>query len=127
MPVIGIGMDIVSVPEFSEQLTRPGSVFAARVFTPAESAYCGSDSSRFAARWAAKEAVLKAWSSSRFGQAPEAPEQLYQEIEVVKDAWGRPAVELHGRVAECLEGVRVHVTLTHDGPMAGAMVVLERD
>lgn len=119
-------MDIVSVPEFSEQLTRPGSVFAARVFTPSEASYCAGDSSRFAARWAAKEAVLKAWSSSRFGQPPEAPEQLYREIEVVKDAWGRPSVALHGRVAECLEGVQVHVTLTHDGPMAGAMVVLER-
>ena len=118
-------MDIVSVPEFAEQLTRPGSVFVSRVFTPAEVAYCAGDPMRFAARWAAKEAVLKAWSSSRFGVAPEAPEGLYQEIEVVKDAWSRPAVVLHGTVASCLDGMSVHLSLTHDGPMAGAMVVLE--
>lgn len=119
-------MDIVSVPEFAEQLTRPGTVFVSRVFTASEVAYCGGVPERLAARWAAKEAVLKAWSSSRFGTVPEADEGLHREIEVVKDAWGRPSIKLHGTVAKCLESVTVMVTLTHDGPMAAAMVVLER-
>lgn len=124
--IAGIGLDIVSVPDFAEQVNRPGTVFVHQTFTAAEIALCGGDARRLAARWAAKEAVLKAWSASRFGAAPEAPEGLYLDIEVVKDAWGRPAIALHGIVARCLDGVLIHVSLTHDGPTAAAMVVLER-
>ena len=125
MPVVGIGMDIVSVPEFAEQVNRPGTVFVSRVFTAAEVVYCAGDTRRLAARWAAKEALLKAWSVSRTGP-PEAPEGLHSEIEVVNDAWGRPSISLTGTVADCLDGVGIHVTLTHDGALAAAMVVLER-
>ena len=79
----------------------------------------------FAARWAAKEALIKAWSASLFGHPPVLPEGIHRDIEVVSDAWGRPGIRLHGAVAEPLAGMSIHVSLTHDGDMAGAFVVLE--
>ncbi|MBB1031053.1 4'-phosphopantetheinyl transferase superfamily protein [Dietzia sp. SLG310A2-38A2] len=85
-----------------------------------------------AARWAAKEAVVKAWSSALYGSAPPiSPDLLvWSEIETVCDAWGRPAVRLGGEVARQVaatvgEGARWHVSLSHDGDSALAFVVLE--
>ncbi|WP_346034409.1 holo-ACP synthase [Dietzia natronolimnaea] len=85
-----------------------------------------------AARWAAKEAVVKAWSAALYGSAPPiSPDLLvWSEIETVCDAWGRPAVRLGGEVARQVaatvgEGVRWHVSLSHDGDAALAFVVLE--
>ncbi|WIK64413.1 holo-ACP synthase [Gleimia hominis] len=70
--VLGHGIDLVFVPDFAEQLHQPGSVFA-KVFTDRE---WGRAQRRpdpvasLAARWAAKEAVVKAWSSALFGMPP---------------------------------------------------------
>jgi len=126
--VAGVGFDLVSVPEFAEQLSRPGTTMLAN-FTPGERRDANTRSSdparHFAARWAAKEAVIKAWSASLFGHPPVLPETIHPQIEVVSDAWGRPTVRLHRDVAEQLRGMRIHVSLTHDGDMAGAFVVLE--
>lgn len=69
--------------------------------------------------------VIKAWSASLFGSPPVLPETIHQQIEVVTDAWGRPSIRLHREVAEHLGTRRIHVSLTHDGDMAGAFVVLE--
>ncbi|MGX6511923.1 holo-ACP synthase AcpS [Rhodococcus sp. SJ-2] len=128
MGVAGIGFDLVSVPEFAEQLRRPGTTMLAN-FTPGERRDANTRSSdparHFAARWAAKEAVIKAWSASLFGSPPVLPETIHQQIEVVSDAWGRPSIRLHREVAEHLGDRRIHVSLTHDGDMAGAFVVLE--
>lgn len=85
-----------------------------------------------AARWAAKEAVVKAWSAALYGQPPPIPPDLlvWSEIETVCDAWGRPAVRLSGEVARKVaatvgEGATWHVSLSHDGEAAVAFVVLE--
>ncbi|MGX7731253.1 holo-ACP synthase AcpS [Rhodococcus sp. 2H158] len=130
MGVAGIGFDLVTVSEFEEQLGRAGTVMLSN-FTPGERRDANTRSSRpgrhFAARWAAKEALIKAWSASLFGSPPVLPETVHRQIEVVSDAWGRPGIRLHGDVAEHLTGVRIHVSLTHDGDMAGAFVVLEDD
>ncbi|WP_016933367.1 holo-ACP synthase AcpS [Rhodococcus sp. R1101] len=128
MGVAGVGFDLVSVPEFAEQLSRTGTTMLAN-FTPGERRDANTRSSdparHFAARWAAKEAVIKAWSASLFGSPPVLPETIHQQIEVVSDAWGRPSIRLHREVAERLTGMRIHVSLTHDGDMAGAFVVLD--
>ncbi|MCW2747245.1 MAG: holo-ACP synthase, partial [Nocardioidaceae bacterium] len=93
MTVRGVGVDLVQISAFAEQLDRPGTRFAT-VFTAGEQRDCreaSSDAARhFAARWAAKEAVIKAWSDSLHGEPPLLGEQIYEKIEVVKDAWGRP-------------------------------------
>ena len=129
-----VGVDVVAVSAFAEQLEQPGTRFA-RVFTPAERrdarAGEGGEAQHLAARWAAKEAVIKAWSSTRFG-GPEVidPSQVdLREIEVRSDAWGRPSIRLHGAIADGMAGFTVLVSLSHDpeGDIAAAFVVLQQE
>jgi holo-[acyl-carrier protein] synthase len=114
--VVGIGLDLVDIDRFAESLTRTPRL-RERLFTPQEA--CLPDHS-LAARFAAKEAIAKALG---------APPQLgWHDAEVVCDDTGRPHFVLRGTVlarADHLGVVGVHVTLSHDGGMAAAMVVLE--
>ena len=130
MAIVGLGIDLVSIPDFAEQVDQPGTVFA-ETFTPGERRDAADKSSsaarHLAARWAAKEAVIKAWSGSRFAQRPVLPEGIHRDIEVVTDMWGRPRVRLSGAIAEHLADVTIHVSLTHDGDTAAAVAVLESD
>ena len=134
MTVLGVGVDLVHVPSFADQLDQPGSDFAA-VFTPGERRDANgrtTDAARhLAARWAAKEAVVKAWSASIYGTAPVMDDSAVDGgalrlIEVVTDAWGRPRIRLHGEVAKHLEGCTVEISLSHDGDYATAYAVLHR-
>ena len=128
MAIVGVGIDLVSIPEFAEQVDQPGTVFA-ETFTPGERRDAADKSSlaarHLAARWAAKEAVIKAWSGSRFAQRPMLTEAIYRDIEVITDMWGRPKVRLTGDIAEYLADVVIHVSLTHDGDTAAAVAILE--
>ncbi len=128
MTVLGVGLDIVSIPDFVEQLRQPGTRFT-DAFTAGErrDARSGSgDAERsLAARWAAKEAVIKAWSVSRFARRPALPMIVHTDIEVVTDNWGRPAIRLTGAIGKYLGQTQVHVSLTHDGDTAAAVVILE--
>jgi holo-[acyl-carrier protein] synthase len=134
MSVLGVGIDLVDVAGFADQLAAPGTRFELHAFSAGERAEVGSgDPSRvrrLAARYAAKEAFVKAWSASRFGRAPALPAWDLSEVEVVSDAHGRPSIRLSGAVAGAVReqfGDRwtAHLSLTHDGPMAAAVVVLE--
>lgn len=129
MSVIGIGMDLVTVSDFAEQMRKAGTTMLRESFTAGERRYCqskGTDPARsYAVRWAAKEAVLKAWASSRFARSPQIGDNPYPLIEVVNDAWGRPSIKLHGLALDFLPRAKIHLSLTHDGDMAAAMVVLE--
>lgn len=123
--ILGLGVDLVFVPDFARQLEVPGTRFL-EVFTGAERraverrvadrrvASGGSAAHHYAARWAAKEAFIKAWSVAIAGQAPPiAPSDVvWQEIEVYSDAWSRPLLRLHGAVAR-------EVTRTL-GPLSGS-------
>ncbi|MBD8506047.1 holo-ACP synthase [Hoyosella sp. G463] len=84
-----------------------------------------SQARHLAARWAAKEALVKAWSGSRFGRPRLLATVDYQDIEVVTDHVGRPRIVLHGPIAEHLRDATIHVSLTHDGDTAGAFVIIE--
>ena len=130
----GVGVDVVGVAAFAAQLAEPGTRFA-RAFTPGERRTARSrgsasqEAQSLAARWAAKEAVLKAWSSTRFG-TPEVIDPAavdLREIEVVTDAWGRPSVRLHGAIGAALSGHQVLLSLSHDpdADVATAFVVLQ--
>jgi holo-[acyl-carrier protein] synthase len=127
MTVLGVGVDLVHVPSFAGQLDQTGSEFAG-VFTPGERRDAngrGTDAARhLAARWAAKEAVVKAWSASLYGTPPVMDDEALRLIEVVSDAWGRPRIRLHGEVAKHLEGCTVEISLSHDGDYATAYAVL---
>ena len=77
-----------------------------------------------AARYAAKEALIKAWSATRFGLPPALATVDLREIEVVCDAWHRPALRLHGAMRDAVGALRATVSLSHDGPTAIAVVTV---
>ena len=140
----GVGVDIVDLGAFAASLAEPGTRLT-RAFSATERRQCreraesrgarsGEDplARHLAARWAAKEAVVKAWSAALYGAPPPiAPDLLrWSEIETVCDNWGRPSVRLGGEVARQVaatigEGARWNVSLSHDGGSAIAFVVLE--
>ena len=124
--VLGVGVDLVHIPSFAEQLELPESRFGG-LFTPGERADIqdrGGEARHWAVRWAAKEAVIKAWSASIFGEEPVLGDEAFGQIETVTDAWGRPRIALHGDVARELAAYSVDVSLSHDGDHAIAYVVL---
>jgi holo-[acyl-carrier protein] synthase len=124
--VVGAGVDLVHVPSFAEQLGQPGSRFP-DVFTSGERADVasrGDDPRHWAARWAAREAVVKAWSSALHGYPPVLGDEALRDISVACDAWGRPRIVLGGAVSRHLAGFRLDLSLSHDGDYAIAYVVL---
>ncbi|MFH9725694.1 holo-ACP synthase [Streptomyces sp. NPDC017254] len=118
--VLRVGTDLVEVDEMRAALDRQPR-FAARVFTPEERAYCdiATDAAeRYAVRFAAKEAVLKALGVGLTGS-------VLTEIEVVRAPSGSPSVRLTGRAAALADeaGVRSWlITLTHTRTLAHAFV-----
>ncbi len=132
MAIRAVGIDLVSVPAFAEQLGSVGSVFAEQTFTAGELRAAGGASGgpqHLAGRFAAKEAFVKAFSGARPGRAPVLGDMDWREVEVVLDGWGRPRLVLHGELAEAvrasLGAVALHVSITHEPDMAAAVVVLE--
>ena len=121
----GIGSDIVEIERIADALGAHSERFRARVFTEGERDYCDGrprPPQHFAARFAAKEACMKALGTGR------AEGVRWRDVEVTRDPSGRPGLELHGRAAEKASemGVtRCHLSLSHDGDHALAFVVLE--
>jgi len=120
--ILGIGIDIVEVERIRAALeqSRTGERFRARVFTPGEVAYCSrrrNAHESYAARFAAKEAMMKA-----FGRAVG-----WREIEVVRGE-GAPTIRLNGRAAERAAALgirRIHLSLSHTATLAAAYVITE--
>ncbi len=108
-----------------EKLLRTENL-KAKLFTPAEIAYCESKhrpALHFAARFAAKEAFLKAMGTGWSGG------HKFSEIEVVNNALGKPELFVHGKVREFCEAHGIgamEVSLTHIKDVASAVVVLEK-
>ena len=131
--ILGVGIDIVDLAGFREQLADPASSFEANTFTARErseaKARPSNDPARhLAARWAAKEAFIKAWSTARWGRPPAIGSIRPLDIEVIHDAHGRPRLQLHGdtaRATQMLSPSRTHLSLSHDGGYASAVVILE--
>jgi holo-[acyl-carrier protein] synthase len=114
--IIGIGVDVVEVSRFKDQLCRAPAL-RERLFTPTEREL---NLRSLAARFAAKEAVAKALG------AP--PGMSWQHCSIVVDAAGVPHVVATGTVAEVADAKGVknwHLSLSHDGDVATAMVVAE--
>lgn len=122
--ILGIGTDLLDVARMERELAgAPG--FREAVFTPAEIAYCEAHrypARHYAARFAAKEALVKAL-------AREAPREfVWRDVELQRGEAGEPRLSLHGRLAEAAArlGVEnVFVSVTHTGELASASVVLE--
>lgn len=119
--VLGVGIDLVDVDRFRVSLQRTPSM-RERMFTEGERAYAetaNDPTERYAARFAAKEAVMKAMGVGlgAFG---------FHDVEVLRDDGGRPSLRIAG-AAEALaaeRGVRAwQISLTHTATSAGAVVV----
>jgi holo-[acyl-carrier protein] synthase len=123
--VLGVGVDLVDLERIARLLASKGEHAMQRFFTDEERAYLQSrpePTGHAAARIAAKEAVYKALQA-----LPGARGVGWREIEVVRDADGRPAIRLHGLAAELAAahgGLTVQVSLTHSAVSAGAVAVV---
>jgi holo-[acyl-carrier protein] synthase len=122
-----VGLDVVFIPRIAESLQSFGERFEERLFTAAEIAYArsapGQRAERLAARFAAKEAVIKALALGDTGLD-------WRDIEVVRSEDGGCSIALHGAAAAALAtrgADRVLVSLSHDADYAAAVVAVLSD
>jgi len=123
--IVGLGLDIAEVDRIEAAIARHGVPIIERLFAPAEVEYCERHKDKFeryAARFAAKEAAMKAlgtgWSNG----------VRWRDIEVVRASSGKPSLQLTGRAADIAArlGVRsIALTITHSGNLALAEVIFE--
>jgi holo-[acyl-carrier protein] synthase len=123
--IVGMGIDLAEVDRIREAIERHGRRFVERIYTPAEIAYVERKANRYeryAARFAAKEAGMKAigtgWKRG----------VRWQDFEVANLASGRPTLKLHGVAAQIADdlGVRnITLSLTHTAAQGMAVVILE--
>jgi holo-[acyl-carrier protein] synthase len=123
--ILGSGVDLCEVSRIEAAIVRYGRRFLERVFTAREIAYADGKANRFeryAARFAAKEAGMKAigtgWNHG----------VRWRDIEVARKPGGRPTLLLHGKAAEFaarLGAVNIALSLTHTAEQAMAQVILE--
>jgi holo-[acyl-carrier protein] synthase len=123
--IIGIGSDIFEVARMRRELDSDGSGLKHQLFTPREIVYCESKrypERHFAARFAAKEALLKALATGL------TPEMTWQEVEVQNKGNGQPFFVLCGKTLETASHLGVNkyfVSLSHTEEWASASVILE--
>jgi holo-[acyl-carrier protein] synthase len=124
--ILSIGIDIIEVRRVRETIERTPR-FAERVFTAAERTYCESRGAvaaqHYAARFAAKEAALKALQTGWSGGI------AWQDIEVSAKESGAPLILFHGRALELYEqtgATAVHLSIAHTSEHAVAQVILEK-
>jgi len=124
--IVGTGIDIAEVPRVAEAIERYGQRFLQRIFTEGEIRYCESKANRverYAARFAAKEAGMKAlgtgWNHG----------VRWRDIEVRRPPGGRPTLEFHGKAGEFASNMgvtNIALSLTHTAEEAMAQVILEK-
>ena len=124
MNILGVGMDIVETKRIADSIERFGDRFLHRVFLEGELAY--SNGMKFphlhlAARFAAKEAISKAFGTG-IGK-----EIGWRDLEIVREPGGAPKVRLHGRAEDYakMRGVQeVHISLSHTAEYGAASAVI---
>ncbi len=127
MTIVGLGLDATEVPRIADMLAQYGDRFRRRVYTQGEIAYCEARqrgaAASYAARFAAKEAAMKAIGTGH------ARGVIWRDVEVVRRS-GPPQLLFHGaaaRHAAALGASRGLLTLTHTGDLAIAHVILVAD
>ncbi len=123
--IVGTGIDIAEVPRIRQAMQRFGDRFVHRIYTAGEIRYCDSKANRverYAARFAAKEAAMKAlgtgWNHG----------VRWRDCEVARLPGGRPTILFHGKAAEIAAKLGVKhaaLSITHTAEQALAQVILE--
>ena len=117
------GVDIIEIDRVADVLARHGDRFLNRIYTPDEIAHCRGRIAELAARFAAKEAVMKALGTGVRGVG-------WRDIEILPNRRGKPLVFLYHRGAARAERIQLRgleISLTHSREYAIAMVVGERE
>jgi holo-[acyl-carrier protein] synthase len=122
-----VGVDLVSVSRVEASLAQFGERFLRRIFTESEIAYAtsapGLTAERLAARFAAKEAAIKALGLADQGVG-------WRQIEVAREASGKCRLVLHGRARAVADGAgfgALSVSLSHEGDCSAAVVLALRN
>lgn len=123
--IAGLGIDMIEVERVAVKISKNNG-FTELVFSEKEIAYCESKANKFehyAARFAAKEAFLKAcgtgWTSG----------SSFNEIEITHDSEGKPQISLLGQTASLVTKIginKIFVSLSHLKSMASAVVIIEK-
>lgn len=123
--IVGLGVDIAEIDRIEGAISRHGAAFLERLFTPTEIAYCErhkNKSERYAGRFAAKEAAMKALGTGWRGGV------RWRDIEVTNLASGKPSLRLEGatrQIADRLGVKSISLSITHSGNLAFAEVIFE--
>jgi holo-[acyl-carrier protein] synthase len=123
--IVGLGVDIAEVPRIQAAIERYGQPFLHRVFTPNEIEYCErfkNKFERYAGRFAAKEAAMKALGTGWRGGI------RWVDLEIVREQSGRPTLALSGeaaKIAAHLNVKRISLSITHTEAQALAQVIFE--
>jgi len=123
--ILGIGTDLAEVARIRQSIARYGDRFVNRIYTAGERAYAlskANQAERFAARFAAKEAGMKAIGTGWRGGV------TWKDFEVVNERSGRPTLQVTGvarEIADRMGVERISISLTHTSELAFAMVIVE--
>jgi holo-[acyl-carrier protein] synthase len=124
--IVGSGVDLCEVERIKDAITRHGRRFVERVFTEREIAYAQSKANlyeRYAARFAAKEAGMKALGTGWRGGVG------WRDFEITNLPSGRPTLQFHGKAGEFAQKIGVEtisLSITHTSVQAMALVILEK-
>jgi holo-[acyl-carrier protein] synthase len=125
--IVGLGVDLIEIERVKQAHLKHGARFIKRLYTPAEASYCLKKKDPYpslAGRFAAKEAVIKAFGHGFGGR------WKWIHIEVTRELSGKPTLKLSGimeklRIKRKIK--RVHLTIAHSKRDATAVVLLESD
>jgi holo-[acyl-carrier protein] synthase len=109
----GIGIDVVDIARFQESVERTPAL-KEKIFTPKEAQL---KISSLAARFAAKEALVKALDARHVFD--------WHDVEIFNEESGKPAFLFTGALADRVQGLTIHLTISHDAGIASAMVIIE--
>lgn len=124
--IFGIGVDIIEIDRIGKSMNKFSGRFEEKIFTPKEIGYCRSQADpakHFAARFAAKEAVLKCLGTGM------AHGIGWHDIEVLRERNGKPLIKLDGKGKALFERKKlkaIHISLSHDRVNAIAHAIAER-
>lgn len=120
--IIGVGIDIIEIDRITKSIDRFGDLFINKIFTKTEIDYCESKKNKFqhyAARFAAKEAIIKAFSASKLNGFS------WQDMEIYNEPDGTPKTNIYGKMGEFLGKEKdLQISLSHSDNYVVSYAVL---